>query len=297
MATETPGSVRTDHPNPDESLAFRVDEARCNRCGLCATDCPAGIITLAGDQVPRLLPDQESTCFRCQHCLAVCPTGALSIDGRDPAASQPLAEDLLPTLDQMDLLVRSRRSVRRYRDENVDPALVRRLLESLEYAPTGRNCRELKFTVIQDRAVMAGLRARTMAALVQALEAGRLEGNSAYLARMVTLWRDHGQDAIFRGAPHLLLVSTPPDSVTPLQDVPLTLAYFELLARSAGVGTLWLGLLTRVLDLLPELKAQLRLPAGHVYYAMLFGYPAVRYQRTVQRGQSAYLDRLEAFPV
>jgi nitroreductase len=74
------------------------------------------------------------------------------------------------------------------------------------------------------------------------------------------------------------------------------MAYFELLAQSSGLGTLWLGLLRRALELSPDLKELLGLPADHGYYAMLFGYPAVRYQRTVQRGRGAKVQVIGAIP-
>ena len=283
-------------PMVTDDLEFRVDEARCNQCGLCASDCLARIISLERTGFPEVQPDQQSSCIDCQHCFALCPEGALSIRGLDPAASRPLGPGAFPSFEQMGLLVRGRRSVRQYRDENVDPALIRRLLEDLEYAPTGVNCRKLTFTVIQDKAVLAELRARVMSAFTLALEENRLPGPAGYLSAMIGLWRDQGRDVVFRGAPHLLVVSAPPDSPTPQQDVPLTLAYFELLAQSSGLGTLWLGLLRRALELSPDLKGLLGLPADHCYYAMLFGYPAVRYQRTVQRGRGAKVQVIEAIP-
>ena len=43
---------------------------------------------------------------------------------------------------------------------------------------------------------------------------------------------------------------------------------------------------------LPELKEQLGLPPDHEYYGMLFGYPAVRYARTVQREGAAEVKRV-----
>ena len=279
-----------------ETLNFRVDEARCTRCGLCAADCPSGIIALEGGAPPRIAPADEASCIRCQHCLAICPEGAVSILGCDPAASLPLSAGAFPSLDQMELLVRGRRSVRQYLEENVDPALIRRLLEAVECAPTGVNCRRLTFTVIQDRAVLADLRTRLMEALARALDSGRMPEHASFLSAMVGHWRGQGRDPIFRGAPHLLLVSAPPDTPTPQQDVPLALAYFELLAQSAGLGTVWLGLLKRALEILPELKPLLGLPEDHVYYAMLFGHPAVRYARTVQRRRSARIHALEVLP-
>jgi len=74
--------------------------------------------------------------------------------------------------------------------------------------------------------------------------------------------------------------------------VNLTLAYFELLAQSAGVGTVWCGMAKMALELLPELKAVVGVPSGHYYYTMLFGLPAVRYARTVQRDEAGHIRRI-----
>jgi nitroreductase/NAD-dependent dihydropyrimidine dehydrogenase PreA subunit len=276
------------------TLDFQVDPNLCGRCGLCASDCLNGVIAMEGADFPNIPAEREAGCIDCQHCLAVCPEGALSIRGRHPWDSLPLSKDALPDLDKVERLVRGRRSVRRYRDENVDPGLVRRLLGALEQAPTGVNCRKLTFTVIQDKDVLARFRTRVMAALVELCASDRMPESAGYLAQRVALWRDQGRDFLFRGAPHLLLVSAPADAPTVAQDVPLTLAYFELLAQSAGLGTLWLGLLKRTLELLPDLKALLGLPQDHVYYPMLFGYPAVRYARTVQRQGGATIRTVDA---
>ena len=276
----------------ESTLAFQVDESRCMRCGLCVADCLAGIITLEGSGFPTIAADRESSCIDCQHCLAICPEGAVAIHGHRPEASLPVSRGAMPDLAQMDLLVRARRSVRQYRDRNVDPELIQRLLQTLEHAPTGVNCRQLSFTVIEDKAVLARFRTRVMAGLMQALDGGQLPDATGYLTRMLGQWRDQGRDVIFRGAPHLLVVSAPPGTPTPRQDVTLTLATFEFLAQSAGLGTLWVGLVCRALELLPDLKPLLGLPQDHVYYAMLFGHPAVRYARTVQRQGSARIHRV-----
>lgn len=276
----------------EATLAFQVDESRCMRCGLCVADCLAGIITLEGSGFPTIAAERESSCIDCQHCLAICPDGALAIHGHRPEASLPVSRGAMPDLAQMDLLVRARRSVRQYRDRNVDPELIQRLLQTLEHAPTGVNCRQLSFAVIEDKAVLARFRTRVMAGLMQAMDGGQLPDATGYLTRMLGQWRDQGRDVIFRGAPHLLVVSAPPGTPTPRQDVVLTLATFEFLAQSAGLGTLWVGLVVRALELLPDLKPLLGLPQDHVYYAMLFGHPAVHYARTVQRQGSARIHRV-----
>ncbi len=275
-------------------LQFSVDDAKCTRCGQCVFDCPSRIIEQTGAAVPFIRPENEERCIQCQHCLAVCPPAAVSIFGRDPARSRPLTAGSFPDLEQMITLVRGRRSVRRYRDENVDPALLEQLLAALANAPSGVNRRALTFSVIADKAVMQQFRLRALNGLAAAEKAGRVPAQFAYLLQAVPAWFEQGVDLIFRGAPHLLVVSAAPEAVCPAEDVSLALACFDLLAQSAGLGAVWCGMAKMTLELLPDLKASMELQPGHYYYAMLFGLPSFRYARTVQRDTAARVHRVTA---
>jgi len=273
-------------------LQFSVNDGRCTRCGLCVLDCPAFIIDREGDGLPHIEPDKEPLCLQCQHCLAICPTGAVSILGRKPEDSQPLSADSFPRLEDMSRFVRGRRSVRQYKDENVDPGLLRQLLATLANVPTGVNQRKLTFSVIDDKAVMQRLREKTLAALAAAVESGRIPEDCVYLRRLAPAYYRQRRDLMFRGAPHALIVSAPPTAACGHEDVVLALAYFELLAQSAGLGTVWWGMLRMVFETLPELKPLIGVPDGHFYYAMLFGVPAIRYARTVQRDDAAVIRKV-----
>lgn len=271
-------------------LNFTVDEKLCDRCGLCVQDCPSRIIEMAAGAAPRIAPEKEAVCLQCQHCLAICPTAAIEILGRKPGDSLPLVPGGFPALEQMELLVRGRRSVRQYRDENVDPALIRRLLAATANAPSGVNKRELTFSVIDDKADMQRLREKVLAGLATAT---RIPERYSYLTEAGKAYREQQFDIIFRSAPHALFVSAPPDAPCPSQDVALALAYFELLAQSAGLGTVWWGIAQMVFIVLPELKALVGIPPKHVYYAMLFGLPSVQYPRTVQRDDAAIVRQVK----
>ncbi|MFH1477392.1 MAG: nitroreductase family protein [Verrucomicrobiota bacterium] len=274
-------------------LQFTVNEKLCTRCGLCAADCPTRIIVQAGKALPSIRPDQEALCLQCQHCLAICTTAAISILGKNPANSLPLAADSFPAFDQMARFVRGRRSIRQYKDENADPALINQLLAVLANVPTGVNNRRLTFAVIDDRTVMHRLREKVLAALAALGKAGRIPERFKYLLEAPPAYYEHKVDIIFRGAPHALVVSAPADAPCPGEDVALTLAYFELLAQSAGLGTVWWGMFKMFLELLPDMKALFGLPPRHrYYYGMLFGIPAIHYPRTVQRDDAAIVKRV-----
>lgn len=272
-------------------LLFTVRADRCDRCARCVEDCPAGIIRMTDEALPSVAPDDEEQCLECQHCLAACPQAAISVFGLSPDQSLPLAPGDLPSLQQMTLLVRGRRSYRHYRDEDVDGSLLDGLLATLANVPTGVNRQELTFRVIDDRAVMQGIRERLYRDILAAAAADELPTESP-LERFARIYTDTGRDILLRGAPHVLIVSAPPDAPCPNEDVTLALAYFELLAQSAGLGTVWCGLLKMALEQLPALKPLFDLPADHAYYAILFGLPAWRYPRTVQRDRGAVVRRL-----
>lgn len=273
-------------------LAFRVDPEKCIQCDACVRDCPWGIIAREeGDRVPRIAEEPEDGCLECQHCLAVCPAGAVSIFGLRPENSLPLTAGTLPSRAQMKTFVRGRRSVRQYRDNAVDAALVNELLADLAHAPTGCNDRDLTFAVVSGRTAMLKL----LETVVAALEARSAQGEAVpeFLADSAAAYRRNGRDVFFRGAPHLLLVYPGEKATCGQEDAVLALAYFELLAQSAGLGTTWCGMAKIAADAAPEIRKPLGVPADAYFYAMLFGHPVVRYARTVQRDTAARIRHVQ----
>jgi len=264
-------------------LDFKVDKENCTRCGLCAADCPAHVIDTA-EGYPLIAAEKEGGCYRCQHCFAVCPTGAVSILGLDPEESTPLTGDWRPDPAKLETLMKGRRSVRRYKKENLEPELMQRLLEVAWHAPTGVNSRQVRFTVIDDREKLAAFREELLAGIARLVRDNALPEQFAFFADFVKVWEEQGVDVLFRGAPHLLVASVSSKAVSPLQDCVIALSYFELFAQASGVGTVWDGLAKIAInDLMPESLARLGIPEDHTLgYCMAFGKPAVHYARTVQ---------------
>lgn len=269
---------------------FTLDQSLCTRCNLCVRDCPSFIITLDENRMPSIPPDKEQFCLKCQHCMAVCPTGAVSVLGKKPADSRPISDIPLPTLEQMDHFVRSRRSIRHYKNENVDKVLIDKMLKSLAHVPTGCNAQELTFNVIDDKEVMHKFSDKLIDALIKASEEGRIE--HSLLVQVGGLPRKAVEKMVFRTAPHALIVSAPQDAPCAREDIALSLAYFEMLAQSAGLGTVWWGFLRLTMAIVPEVKPLLGIPDNHEYYAMLFGYPAIEFARTTQKEDAAQYRRI-----
>ena len=62
---------------------IRIDEEKCNGCGLCAEACHEGAIGMIGGKAKLLRDDY---CDGLGDCLPVCPTDAISFEEREAAA-------------------------------------------------------------------------------------------------------------------------------------------------------------------------------------------------------------------
>lgn len=265
-------------------LDFKINKTICTKCGNCAADCPAMIISMDAG-FPAVSPENEARCYRCQHCFAVCPTGAVSILGLRPEDSQSLSGNM-PDAGQMETFIKGRRAVRRYKEENLEPELLQRLLDVACHAPSGMNARQVRFTLVDDRNKLIRLRNELMADLSLKIRDESFPAGMEYFANFVRMWEEEQIDVLFRGAPHFMVASAPKNIATPVQDCLIALSYFDLFANTLGVGTVWDGLAKLAInDLLPEYRSRLGIPEDHVIgYAMAFGRPAVQYARTTQHG-------------
>ncbi len=263
-------------------LDFHINADRCILCGECAADCPLSLIDMKGD-LPVIAEHRQSHCIGCLHCLAVCPTAALSILGHDPdacAGIQPVSADAVENL------LKSRRSIRRFKPEGVKPGIITRLMDVTAHAPTGKNQRQVRLTLIDDPVVMERIRQETVAGIRKAMLEDGLPDGLEFFAKLVEPF-DRGKDIIFRWAPHMLIASSPHDAPSPEADPFIALNTFEIMAQTLGVGTLWCGFARWALQsVVPEVSRKLGIPWEHrSMYVLLFGYPAVRYARVVPRAQ------------
>lgn len=273
-----------------DSGFFEVDSARCVACGQCVRDC--AFKALKPGDGGRPMVAEASRCMRCQHCFAVCPVGAISIDGKkadDAVRTQGLE---LPTAASVENWLAVRRSMRTFAQEDVDPAVLDRILKNLGNVPTGCNARSLKFTCYSSRASLDRFRAKFIKTIENHRDGTKLLPR--WLAVPAIRMRRGGDDMFFRNAPGLLIVSsdeTNPAVTTPDVDVAAACAYFEMLAQAHGLATCWCGFLKMVQQVVPELLEETSgIRRTTPFYAMLFGRPGIRYPRGVLRTDYAEIE-------
>ena len=262
------------------SIEFIVDKEKCVHCGLCEKDCISNIIHQNQEKTPMIKPEDENKCLKCQHCLSICPVGAISILGKNPNNSENCFTNI--NSEELALLMKSRRSIRHFKQENVDKEIMNKLKDMLKFVPTGCNSHQLHFSIIDDIEVMNRFRNRTNNKLKNIL----LKAGNNLITKKFGSFRDqiiNGEDLIYRNAPHFIVASAPVKSPCPQQDGIIALSYFELLAQSLGIGTCWCGFGQMSLRSFPELCEFLEIPEGYTpVYTMLFGPTDIKYSRCPQ---------------
>lgn len=262
------------------SKNLKIDENKCIHCGLCINDCIANSLEFDENKIPRFAQGGENRCIKCQHCLAICPVGALSILDKNPDDSNLVSKEY--NSEELLNLIQSRRSVRKFKSENVESDKLDKIKNMINWVPTGCNFHKLHFSFIDDIDTMNEFRDYVNAKIINIITKTPVKGLmnkfSSYKKAFL-----NGEDVIFRKAPHMVVVSVPVNAPCANIDPVIALSYFELYADSLGLGTLWCGFGQICLQAFPELCEYLEIPEGYKPgYVMLFGNPDVHYTRTTQ---------------
>jgi len=250
-----------------------IDFSLCNKDGLCISECPAFLFTRGKDKFPVPAVDAAERCILCGHCIAVCTTGAISLAGRSAADLIALDPALEATPEVAEQFMRSRRSVRLFRDRPVEKDVVRRIIDTARYAPSGVNTQPVNWIVVEDPDLLVALVDLTAKSL------RRLP----YFMPYLNAW-DKGIDLILRNAPQLVVAHAPKGGMDNTSNCVVALAHFDLAAHAVGVGTCWAGLFTHAAGRSKAISSALCIPESHkIYGALMMGRPKYGYKRLPER--------------
>lgn len=266
---------------------FEIDGEKCGRDGICVAECPMRILEMKEASLPPSpVEGAEERCIRCGHCVAVCPHGAFSLSEMKTEDCPPVRKDLALDAGHVEHFLRSRRSIRTYRETAIERGKLAKLLDIARYAPTGTNSQQVKWLAVNSRE-----KVRELSGLVVDLIRYMIKQNDPMavrynLAGMVRAW-ESGLDLISRGAPSLVVAHAPKDYMMGRTDSVIALTFLDLAAPSFGLGTCWAGFFMIAAASWPPLVEALSLPEGNVCCgAMMLGYPKYAYHRLPLRKEA-----------
>ena len=265
---------------------FYVDLDKCKQDGICAAECPRRVIAVGEDGTPYIPPEKEPYCMQCGHCVAVCPYGAVSVAGSALQDCPEIDPGLNLSWEQTEQFLRSRRSIRVYKDKPVEREVMQKLIDTARYAPTASNGQTLQWQVTNDRKRLDYYSEKTIDWMREVIRDEPDSPFAKYCRPVVAGW-EAGYDGILRNAPCLVIASAPGANAHGLVDLSIALSYFEFAALPLGVGTCWAGLLRAAMQANPQLVEEIGLPEGHTwFYPLMVGYPKFKYHRLPQRREA-----------
>jgi len=103
---------------------------------------------------------------------------------------------------------------------------------------------------------------------------------------------DKGKDIFLQGAPAVVVAYGEKNNPMCATDCAIALSYFDLAAKSAGLGCCWAGFFYMAAGSYPPMAEAVALPEGFAPYgALMVGYPKYKYTRIPARKPARIIYR------
>ncbi len=258
-------------------MKITINDQKCTCKGikLCATVCPYGFIwDTPKNCAPIVKKDLSHYCIDCGHCDAICPSGAVKLASLETAAVKfDKKEKISP--DQASQFLKTRRSVRVFKDTPIPEQQLKSLMDITRWIPTASNKQQVKYLIYNSRDAIEKLAQLTIDFI-----------KSANVSKQIVQQWEKGNDIVLRNAPHLIVVLGEKEYFWGPAEAGIALTYLELFAHANGFGTCWAGFFTRAANHYPPLTKALDLPDNHtVCGGIMVGYPVFKPHRIPFRKQ------------
>lgn len=255
-----------------------IDYDKCTLCKECMRECVRRFIF---DELEQkiIYQDPTGTCMLCGHCIAICPENAILYEGFKDEVYEFEGINELETIipyNNLHNFVRAHRSIRYYKRKSVPPEILKKVIDVMQYAPSGNNMRSEKYTIISDPVKIKKL-SDTIIEVLLADPSERKRNEKSFEAR-----KQIYDAQIFFDAPHIILVSSVLDIPLENFNLGISITYGRLAAQTLGLGTCWVGYAQMAADLDKRIfkVAGIR---GYRLGAFAIGYPSISYKRCPPR--------------
>lgn len=271
-----------------------IDNNTCIKCNKCVRICTSTIFypDTASKEIKMRHIDM---CISCGHCVAVCPTGSVYHHRFPPEKVHPIDKSLIPSPDQVEMLIKARRSNRAFSSDPVPMEYLKRIIEAAYRAPTASNEQELAFTLITDPVKLKLISQSTMnvfGSLVKKLSyikplirpfvknADNLIGKFRALQQEF----DNGNDLILRKAKAVILIHTYSKARFGCQDSNLAYQNASLMAESLGIGHFYTGFVCQAIKMGSKKKLNKALGIeGTIHAGMALGMPLFGFDNYIDK--------------
>lgn len=234
----------------------------CTGCGLCVKSCPGFLFTIK-DNIAVV---DSRICLECGHCGAVCPSEAIILELPRAKIDKELV--ITPSFDEVEKIIHSRRSIRKFKDKSVDKSVIKKLLDLANQSPTGSNRQGVGYIVTSVETTKK----------IEQLAQLEVPNSMEYIKKSV---KDK-KDGITLGAPHIIAAYDFIDAGG--FNAALASYVVDLAAATLDVGVCYNGILYMLYLKSEQMQKLLPVPDGRkISMFMSFGYSNEKYLRRVIR--------------
>lgn len=282
---------------------IHINQNTCIRCKKCVRICPSALFTLQEDKGIEV---NAEDCISCGHCVAVCPSNSIEHADFPPEKVHTIDRSQLPTADQVELLIRSRRSNRAFSKEKISEELLQRIIEAAHRAPTATNAQEVKMVLVtrpETLKEVSRITIGTFMSIVNLVENPLLKMilkplmPSGY--RYVPVFKrlheefERGNDGILRGATAAIFFYTDKKERFGCQDCNLAYQNASLMAEVAGVSQFYTGFVCSAAGMDRKRKLQKLLGIeGTVHAGIALGMPSFHFDKYIDK-KEVVLKRID----
>ncbi len=278
-----------------------IDHDKCIRCSRCVAICPVGHLDLIADKI-QLVDDPVKSCILCGHCMSVCPTQAMRTGDFNYVEFIDLP-DTLPTLADFELLLKARRSTRRYTDKPVEKKDIEKILEITSTAPMGVPPSSVEIIVVNGKEKIQALFPSfhkgfkmwiggmsspifkpIMGLMMGKYNMRQMETEIIPLAKLILEGAIRGVDNLTYDAPAMLLFHSSKYAVSYRENCLIATTFAMIAVEGLGLGSCIVGMIPPVIDRDKKLRGQLGIPKDNeVIGCLIVGHPKSTFNRTIPR--------------
>ena len=277
-----------------------IDTKLCNKCGNCRFACPWNLFVVNENKCYPQIGNQD-LCVSCGHCISICPTNAIIHEDFSLDSTHLVNQELMPDTKELYELFRARRSIRSFKEKNVEKELIKKAIDSAQFAPSTNNVKSTKYIVVQDKKIINQITNYTAEYLNKIINGFKnpilrkiyLFYSKNDLNNIKNMIRDYkeimkniriGNDIILHNAPVLLFFYA--NKQIGYSDVNATLALQNatLALFSNGLGSFYAGYVVAAAKKNLNITKLLNIPKNHeIYGCLAIGFPRLKYDKWIER--------------
>ena len=164
-------------------------------------------------------------------------------------------------------LIKSRRSIRKYKDKPVPLEIIHELIRVSTFAPNAGNEQPWKFIIVNNKEMLKRMSDESKKNIL-----ARIADNPKdYASKYKGMLKNENLN-VFYNAPCLVIIFGPTNLKNLFVDCALAASYFMMAAASKGLGTCWINLGIEIKD--QEMINELGIPENcRIVAPIILGYP------------------------